>query len=162
MFLILAGVMMPVLLVFGLYHLLTWFNVGNINGKVFWKRVGLTSAISHLILASGFFVFSYVDYNANQATTLAGVAFDNYLFNGSQFWELMLFFDTVPMLVLLAAFTALDRAGMNPSNLVAVSIAVTLIVGTIQWYYMGGGIGLLLERFWTGLKSGEETDEDWF
>ena len=33
MFLMIAGFMIPVLLVFGLYHLLTWFNVMNVNNN---------------------------------------------------------------------------------------------------------------------------------
>ena len=162
MFSILSGVFMPVLLVFGLYHLMTWFNIGNINRRVFWKRVGFTSAISHIILACGFFIFSYIDFTVNQSVRIAGVGFDNYLFNGSQFWQLMLFFDTTPMLAMLAVYSLFDRFGVAPLNLVAVAIAITLIVGTVQWYFLGGAIGLLLERFWTGLKSGDDADEDWF
>jgi hypothetical protein len=34
-------------------------------------------------------------------------------------------------------------------------------VGSVQWYFVGGGIGLLLERFWTGLKTGDDEGE-WF
>jgi len=161
MFLLIAGFLIPVLLVFGLYHLLTWFNVLNINDMVVWKRIGVTSAISHVILASGFFLFSYVDYEMNRSTTLAGIGFDAYLFNRSEFWRLMLIFDTAPMLVLLGVFALLNRAGLNPPMLIAGTIAITLLVGTIQWYFVGGVIGLILERFWSGLKSGDETDEEW-
>jgi hypothetical protein len=156
-----AGFTMPILLVFGLYHLLTWFNVMNLNARVYWKRVAVTSAISHIILASGFFIFSYIDYNLNKTTTMLGQGFDVYLFDRSEFWRLMVIFDTAPMLALLGIFAILDNLGMNPPLLVAGSILVTLLVGTLQWYLLGGGIGLLLERFWTGLKSGDDTDEDW-
>ena len=40
----LSGLLMPILLVFGLYHLLTWFNILRINQRAFWKRVGMASA----------------------------------------------------------------------------------------------------------------------
>jgi hypothetical protein len=45
----------PLLLVFGLYHLFTWFNIFRINERAYWRRVGLTSAISHFLLATGFY-----------------------------------------------------------------------------------------------------------
>ena len=152
---------MPVLLVFGLYHLLTWFNLMNIAARVFWRRIALTSAIAHVILASGFFVFSYLDYSMNRQTSLAGLGFDGYLFNRSDFWPLMSIFDTAATLALLGVFGILDKLGLNSPLLVAGTIAITLLVGTVQWYFVGGGIGMLLERFWSGLKSGDDTDEDW-
>src|SRR5215470_9575732 len=98
MFLLFAGIMMPVLLVFGVYHLLTWFNVAGINRRTFWKRVGLASAISHIILVAGFFAFSYFDYSANKDTMFLGLGFDRYLFDRSEFWRLTAIFDTAPML----------------------------------------------------------------
>ncbi len=161
MFLLLAGFLMPALLVFGLFHLLTWVNLFGVNGKEFWRRVGLTSALSHIILACGFFAFSYVDYSMNLKTTLAGTGFDGFLFDQSEFWRLMAIFDTAPMLALLGLFAVLDRLSVDAPAPVAVSLAVTLAVGTVQWYFVGGGIGLLLERFWSGLKSDEDVDEDW-
>src|SRR3954451_7722328 len=114
MALMIAGFMMPILLVFGLYHLLTWFDVMKINRRPFWKRIGLTSAISHVLLAVGFFVFSYVDYRANLSTTLTGLGFDGYLFYRSEFWSVITIFDTAPMLALLGVFAVLDKLGLNP------------------------------------------------
>ena len=106
------------------------------------------------MLASGFFVFSYVD--------AAGADFAAYLFNRSGFWRLMAIFDTAPMLALIGLFTVLDRSGVNPPGLVPMTLAVTYVVGTLQWYFVGGAAGLLLERFWSGLKTGDEPDADWF
>ncbi len=150
---------MPVLLVFGVYHLLTWFNVWGINRRTFWKRVGIASAISHAILVLGFFAFSYFDYSTNRNTTFVGLGFDRYLFDRSEFWRLTTLFDTAPMLTLLGIAALLDRLGLNPP-LVAVAIITTVIVGTLQWYFVGGVIGLALERFWSGLKT-DDPDEDW-
>ena len=161
MFLMLAGFLMPALLVFGLFHLLAWGNLLGMSGRVFWKRVAITSAISHVILACGFFGFSYLDYNMNLNTTLSGIGFDGYLFNRSEFWRLMAIFDTAPMLALLGLFALLDKVGVAAPAPVAISMIVTILVGTVQWYFVGGGIGLLLEKFWSGLKSNEDVDDDW-
>jgi hypothetical protein len=160
MFLLFAGIMMPVLLIFGVYHLITWFNMAGINRRTFWRRVGWASVVSHAVLVCGFFAFSYYDYLANRNTAFVGMGFDRYLFDRSEFWRLMTLFDTAPMLTLLATAALLDKIGWNPP-LVATAIMVTVIVGTLQWYFVGGGIGLLLERFWSGLKTGEDPDEDW-
>src|SRR2546430_17273176 len=61
----LASLCLPPLLVFGVYHLLTWFDAFGINAQAFWKRVALASAVRHVLLASGFFVFSYLDFQAH-------------------------------------------------------------------------------------------------
>ena len=150
----LALFLLPPLFVFGVYHLLTWFNVFQVNQKVFWKRLALASAVSHVLLASGFFIFTYVD--------AAGTAsFAVHLFDRSGFWKLLTIFDTVPMLVILGLFSALDRAGMNPPGLLSITIALTYIIGTVQWFFVGGAIGALLERFFEGLKTPEPEPEDW-
>src|SRR5438034_11650833 len=106
MLLTLASFLLPPLFVFGVYHLLTWFNVFRINQRVFWKRVAITSAISHVLLASGFFAFIYAD--AAGATPFA-----IQLFERSGFWKLITIFDTAPMLVLIGVLSLLDRAGIN-------------------------------------------------
>ena len=64
------------------------------------------------------------------------------------------------MLGTLAAFTLMDRAGISGGVLEA-AIGMTYIVGTLQWYYVGGGVGAVLEKIWGGLKTGED-GEEWF
>jgi hypothetical protein len=149
----LASLLLPALFVFGIYHLLTWFNVVRINERAFWKRVAIASAVCHVLLATGFFVFSYFD--------ASDASFGVYLFNRSDFWRLMTLFDTTPMLVIVALFSSLDRAGMNPPGLVAITIGITYLVGTIQWFFVGGGVGALMERFFEGLKTPDPEDEGW-
>jgi hypothetical protein len=150
----LASFLLPPLFVFGVYHVLTWFNVLRINERDFWKRVAITSAVSHVLLASGFLAFSYFDA-ANAAT------FDVYLFSRSNFWKLMTIFDTAPMLVIVVLFSSFDRAGMNPPGLIAITVAIIYTVGTVQWFFVGGGVGAVLERFFEGLKTPDPEDEDW-
>jgi hypothetical protein len=149
----LASFLLPPLFVFGVYHLLTWFNVFEINGRVFWKRVAITSAISHVLLASGFFAFSYFDAK--------DLNFGVYLLNGSNFWRLITVFDTAPMLVIVLVFSLLDRAGLNPPGLVAMTLVITYVIGTLQWFFVGGALGALLEKFFEGLKTPEPEEEDW-
>jgi hypothetical protein len=153
MFLTLAAFLLPPLFVFGVYHLLTWFNVFRINERVYWKRVAIASAISHVFLLTGFLVFSYFD--------AAGAPFGPFLFNNSEFSRLMRIFDTASVLVILVMFSAMARADINPPGILILTLAVTYLVGTIQWFLLGGGIGALLEKFWTGLKTGDEEDEEW-
>jgi hypothetical protein len=149
----LLSFLLPPLFVFGVYHLMTWFNIFGINRRVFWKRVAITSAICHILLASGFFIFSYIDSGQ--------VAFGSYLFNESNFWKLMGIFDTIAMLLILLLFSAFVRAGVNPPGLVAMTIAITFLVGTLQWFFVGGAVGALLERFFQGLRTPDPEEQDW-
>jgi hypothetical protein len=158
----LVSFLMPPLLVFGVYHLVTWFNVFRINERVYWRRVALASAVSHLLLLTGYIVFSYFDFQAHLRLNPAETAFGPYLFNQSEFVLLMKIFDTLPSLVIQIVFSILNRAGINPPGLVIVTFAITYIVGTFQWFWIGGGVGALLEKFWEGLKTGDEEDEEWF
>lgn len=154
------AVLLPLMLVFGLYHLFTWFDVFRINSRPYWKRVGLTAAISHFLLLTGFLVFTYFDWQSNRVYIFAGMNYDTFLFNHSAFWRLLMVFDTVPALGVLAAFSLMHRAGMS-SFLLPIALGISYVMGTVQWYFVGGGIGAVLERFWEGLKTGEE-GEEWF
>jgi hypothetical protein len=156
----LAGLLLPLLLVFGLYHLMTWFNIFRINGRTYWKRVALTSAISHVLLASGFFVFTYFDYLANRQVAGISMSYGAYLFDRSQFWPLMTIFDTLPMAILVGLFLLLDWIGLAPPGLLLLTIVITYAAGTLEWYFVGGGAGALLSRFWDGLRTDDEED-DW-
>jgi hypothetical protein len=153
-------VLIPLLLVFGLYHLFTWFNIFRINDRVYWKRVGLTAAISHGLLSTGFFVFTWFELQSNRTFVGLGMDYGRYLFQHSAFWQLLGVFDTVAMLGILAVFTVMDWSGLT-RGVLPVAIAMTYIFGTLQWYFVGGGVGAALQKIWGGLKTGEE-GEEWF
>ena len=157
-----ASLFLPPLFVFGLYHLLTWFNLFNINHRSYWKRVAAASAISHAVLATGYFVFAYIDYDQHQQIATDGAGFAAYLFAGPQFWRLLLIFDTAPMLLVLGVFSLLDRFGLNVPGLLLITMVIIYCVGSVQWYFVGGGLGAGLERFWSSLKTGDDDDESWF
>src|ERR1700704_6184446 len=106
------GLPLPLLLVFGLYHLMAWFNIFQFNSRVYWKRVAITSSLAHLILAVGFFVFTYFDYRANRDLAGFGLGYGAHLVDRSQFWPLMTIFDTLPMAILAGLFLLLDWIGL--------------------------------------------------
>ena len=53
------------------------------------------------------------------------------------------------------------RAEFNPPGLLVLTLGITYVVGSIQWFLIGGGIGALLEKFWSGLKTRDDEDEEW-
>ena len=158
----LASCCLPPLLVFGVYHLLTWGNVLGINKRPFWRRVAITSAICHILLASGFFAFSYFDFRTHLRLEPEGTNFGPYLLERSDFWRVITIFDTAPMLAIVGLSSVLNGAGINPPAFFVWIVAITYIVGTLQWFFVGGGIGALLERFFEGLKTPEPEDDEWF
>jgi hypothetical protein len=148
-----ASFLLAPLFVFGVYHLLTWFNVFRINERVYWKRIAIASAISHILLLTGFLVFSWFD--------AAGAPFGPYLFNNSEFTRLLRVFDTAAMVIILLVFSAMARAEVNPPGLLVLTLGISYVVGSLQWFLIGGGIGALLEKFWSGLKTPDDEDEEW-
>jgi hypothetical protein len=148
-----ASFLLAPLFVFGVYHLLTWFNIFRINERVYWKRIAIASAISHVLLFTGFLVFSWFD--------AAGAPFGPYLFNNSEFTRLLRVLDTAAMVIILLVFSAMARAEINPPGLLVLTLGLSYIVGSLQWFLIGGGIGALLEKFWSGLKTGDDEDEEW-
>lgn len=152
-------VLTPLLLVFGLYHLFTWFNVFGINNHVYWKRVGLTSAVSHFLLATGFFLFAWYD-QASFAYKLSRIDYATFVFQHSMFWHMLAVLDTLALLGTLVAFSLMSPA-VSSDQMLIVAMGITYIVGTLQWYFIGGGIGAILQKIWDGLKTGEE-GEEWF
>jgi len=154
------AILIPLLLVFGLYHLLTWFNVLRINNRVYWRRVGLTAAIAHFLLATGFFLFVWFELQSNRTYLALGMDYATYLFQRSTFWQVLGVFDTVAMLGILAVYTLMAHSGVS-GGLLGVALAGTYLIGSLQWYYVGGAVGAVLEKLWGGLKTGED-GEEWF
>lgn len=151
----------PLLLVFGLYHLITWFNLFGSGEWTYWKRVGFASTLAHLVLVTGFFIFIYLDFQANENFLPAGMTFSTYMLTQSQFQKLIPIFDTAAMALLLLLFTGLQAAGAGGTYLLPVTLLVVYVVGSLQWYLVGGAVGALVGRFWESLKTGD-TDEEWF
>jgi hypothetical protein len=64
---------------------------------------------------------------------------------------------------MLGTLAVLSLAGpaIASQQLLIAAIGLTYIVGTAQWYFVGGAIGAILEKIWGGLKTGED-GEEWF
>ena len=154
-------VLTPLLLVFGVYHFITWFDLFRAGAWPHWKRVGFAAVIAHFLLVTGFFVFSYLDYQANERFVPAGTNYGAYLFTHSEFRRLVSLFDTGAFVILLVLLTGMEQAGMSGTLLLPMTIGVVYVAGTLQWYFVAGGIGALLSRFWESLKTGDD-DEEWF
>jgi hypothetical protein len=75
---------------------------------------------------------------------------------------MMTVLDTTAMLVVIVLFSIFEQAGLNPPGLIPMTVAIIYIVGTLQWFVVGGGIGALLERFFEGLKTPDPEEEEWF
>ena len=134
MFLTIATLLLAPLFVFGVYHLLTWLNFIHMNEREYWKRVALTSAICHILLATGFLIFAYFDFQNRLPLEAANISYGSYLFNRTNFWRFMTIFDTAPMIILLVLFSVLDRLGVNPPGLLIGTFVITYAAGTLQWY----------------------------
>ena len=153
MFSTLASYLLAPLFVFGVYHLLTWIDVMRINARPAWKRVAIASGVSHILLATGFFVFAYLE--------AAGADYGPFLFNRTAFWRMATIFDIAPTLLFLAVFTLLGRLGISPPGVLFLTVAIIYAVGTLQWFLVGGALGAILEKFWEGLKTPEPEDDQW-
>jgi hypothetical protein len=64
------------------------------------------------------------------------------------------------MLGLLGVFSLMSPS-VGSEQLLIVAIGMTYVVGTAQWYFLGGAVGAVLQKIWDGLKTGEE-GEEWF
>ena len=157
---VLALFLLPPIFVFGIYHLALWIDFLGIRRRKFWRRMALASGVSHLLLVAGFFVFFYVDYQATTGLVGGSVSPDAFLFGQSPFWSLMVVLDTLSMLVLLGVFGMMDRLGIALGGSVPMTAGVIFVIGTVQWYWVGGAIGAAWERLWMGLKGADESDED--
>jgi len=104
-------------------------------------------------------VFAWFDHTG-VVSRLSGMDYATFLFQHSTFWQMLAVFDTVALLGILAVFSLLSPA-VGGGTLLLVGIGMTYIVGTVQWYFVGGGIGALVQKIWEGLKTGEE-GEEWF
>jgi hypothetical protein len=154
-----AVLLLPPLLVFGLYHLFIWGDVFGINRLAHWKRVALSAAVSHAVLATGFLAYLYLDYRGTLAFE-ADPGFDAFLFGRSDFRWVALIFDTAAMAAVVGLFSLLDRLGAALPWPVLWTFVLIYGVGSLQWFLLGGAVGALIGRFWSAMKTGD--DDDWF
>jgi hypothetical protein len=150
---LLALLLLPPLLIFSLYHLSLWFDLFAIRRMLFWRRVSAVSALSHVLIAMGIFGLLYLDFKSAVSLLSADLAFDAFLLNNGQFWQTLLVFDTLAAVTVVGLLAILDYAGTGPGPILPLTMGLVLILGTFQWYWIGGILGAVFERVWSGLKT---------
>jgi hypothetical protein len=153
--------LLPPLLIFGLYHMGLWFNLMGLRRMVFWRRVATSSAAAHVLFAAGALLVAWVDFGTTGRLIAPDMGFDAFLLAGGEFWRLLLIFDTLPAVAMIGILGGLDYLGMGVGPIVPVTFGVILVLGTLQWYWIGGALGALGERVWSGLKTQDGDGPDW-
>ncbi len=156
----LPTLILPPLLIFGLYHLLLWFDLFGMRDRVFWRRVGWSSACAHVLFTAGAFVLTWIDYRSTDRL-FGAVSLDVFIMNSNEFWQVLFLFDTLSAVALLGLLAILDAAGVGSVPMATLTAGVVLSIGTFQWYWVGGVVGALLERVWSGLKTQDDDGPDW-
>ena len=150
---LLALLLLPALLIFSLYHLTLWFSFFAIRKMVFWRRISTVSALSHVLFTIGVFAVLYLDFRTAGNLLAADMAFDSFLLNNGQFWQVLLIFDTLAAVTMVGILAILDYAGIGLGPVLPVTVGIVLLLGTFQWYWIGGILGAMFERIWSGLKT---------
>ena len=109
----------------------------------------------------GVFGVLYLDFRTAAALLAVDLAFDTVLLNNGQFWQGLLVFDTLAAVTMVGILAILDYAGLGTDAILPVTIGIVLLLGTFQWYWVGGIFGVVLERLWFGLKTQDEDGPDW-
>ncbi len=156
----LAVLLLPLLLVFGLYHLMVWFDVFAMRRRTVSSRVGVCSALAHGLLGAGVFLVSYLDYRATRAV-FGGTGFAAYVLDSGELWPMLMVFDTLAGLTILALLALWESMELAAGGIVGLVPAVVLVVGTLQWYGLGRVAGAVLDRVWSGLKTQDDDGPDW-
>jgi hypothetical protein len=157
----LALMLLPPLLIFGLYHLTVWFDIFGMRRRVFSRQVGVSSGLAHGLLALGGFGLLYVDYESTATMFGNDMGFAAFLMNSRDFWQFLLLFDTLAGVAMLGLLALLDYVNLGTGPIVPVTAGMVLLLGTFQWYWFGAAAGATLERIWSGLKTQDEDEPDW-
>ncbi len=156
----LAVLLLPLLLVFGLYHLSVWFDVLAMRRRTVSSRVGVCSALAHGLLGTGVLLVSYLDYRSTRAI-FGGTGFAEYVLDSGDFWPMLMIFDTLAGLTIVALLALWESLNLAAAGVVGLVPAVVLVVGTLQWYGLGRLAGAVLDRVWSGLKTQDDEGPDW-
>ena len=156
-----AVLVLPPLLIFGVYHLALWGNLLGMARMPFWRRMALASGVGHLLLAAGFFLLLYLDFRSSVQIVPSGRSFEAFLINRSGFWQALLLFDSLPGVLILGIFEVLARTGRESAYSVPLILGVVAVAGTFQWFWVGAALGAVSERLWSGLKTPDDDLPDW-
>ena len=88
--------------------------------------------------------------------------FQSFLLNNGQFWQGLFVFDTLATITVTGILAILNYAGLEGGLAFPITAGITILLGTFQWYWVGGIMAVILERIWSGLSTQDEDTPDWF
>lgn len=153
---------LAILLVSGLYSSMMWLDVWGMRSRRFWKRVAVASGIGHVVLLAVFLLVAYLDFRATENLLPEGVSFSAFLFNDPDFWRVFLIFDTLAAIAVVGVLGALDALGWQAGAILGISVCLALLVGTAQWWAIGGLLGKGIDHLIGGLRTPDDEMPDWF
>lgn len=158
----LVSIALSVLLVSGLYSAMMWLDLLGMRRLVFWRRVAVSSVISHSVLFGVFMALAFVDFRATSHMIGTEVSFSAFLFSNPDFWRVFLLFDTLPAILVLGILGVLDAVGSGAGAILPAAVVTVLLAGSVQWYAVGALVGTALARLVSGLRTPEDEMPDWF
>lgn len=155
----LSFVLLPPLLVFALYHLNLWMRLPGMRGRVFWRRVAFASAQAHLLILAGFVFLVWLDYRTGFPSPTG--SFGGYMATSPDVAGALWVLDPVAMAVVtgLAGVVSGIRVG---AGVLVLLLTIVVAVGTLQWYWVGGGLAAVFERIWGELRTEGDDLPNWF
>jgi hypothetical protein len=150
--------LLPLLLVFAVYHLGVWLRFPGMGGLLFWPRVALAAALTHVLLVAGLVLAVAADYRMTLAYPGAAASLEAYVMANNDLHGVVWFLDPVASLLLAGMWGRVPGVGHS----VLAGVLVILIVGTFQWYVLGALGSAALERIASALRTGGDDLPDWF
>jgi hypothetical protein len=154
-----ALILLPVLLVFGLYHLNVWLSVPGIRDRPFWGQVAAASGEGHVLILVGIVALAGLDYRTQLDLAGPGSSFGVYLLTGTDFSAVMWLLDPLPMAILAVLVSLIPIAA---GVIWAVTLPTLLLAGTLQWMAVGGVLAWAFGRLWGSLRTEGDDLPDWF
>lgn len=152
-------ILLPVLLVFGLYHLNVWLNFAGVRAWPFWRQVAAASGEGHILILLGIVALAGLDYRTQLAVSGPGSPFGVYLLTGTDFPAVMWLLDPLPMAILFVMIPLIPAiAGV----VLGVTLSTLLLAGTLQWMAVGGVLAWTFGRIWGSLRTEGDDLPDWF
>lgn len=153
-----ALLLLPALLVFGLYHLNVWLGLPGSPGRALWQRVAVASGEGHILILLGLLILAGLDYRTQLPVSGPAPAFGVYLLTGTDFPAAMWVLDPLAMALL---FVMIPLIPTSAGVALAVTLTTLLLVGTLQWIVVGGVLAWAFERLWGSLRTEGDDLPNW-
>jgi hypothetical protein len=144
---------LPALLVFSLYHLAVWLVPVRFGPMEFWRRVAFSACLAHLALLAGLAALALAPAVLPSVTAP--------LLGSGEVFAILWVWDTAGSLLLGAAFGLVGEE-MSSAIFVLLALVAYLGLGSLQWYWLAGGLAAAFERLWESLRTPGDHLPDWF